>query len=174
MIAAAQTRLEIPRILRDTPYLLRVLVNGFPDETLQWRPNPERWSAAMVIAHLAESEVVCFRTRLTRTAKEDLPLLESYDQWAFLRARAAFPVVSALNSFQRKRAVTLRFLETLPAEALQRQCKHPKLGVLTLSNLLHEFAFHDMGHMRQILELCRSHAHYPKMGGWQKYYSVNP
>jgi hypothetical protein len=166
--------LRIPRILQDTPSLLRVLVAGFSEETLQWRPDPERWSAAMVIAHLADAEVVCMRARLMKTAQEERPLLERYDQQAFCRARAAFSVESALARFERERATTLRFLESLPGDALDRQCIHQDLGVLTFENLLHEFAFHDLGHIRQIAELCRSHAHYPKMGNWRHYYSVNP
>ncbi|MFZ0395732.1 MAG: DinB family protein [Terracidiphilus sp.] len=166
--------LDIPQILRDTPTLLRLLVKGFNEETLQWTPNPERWSASMVIAHLAESEVACFRTRLIRTALEELPLLEAYDQWAFLRTQAAFPVESALHRFEMERATTLRFLENQSTEVFERRCTHRELGVLTFANLLHEFAFHDMGHIRQILELCRSHAYYPKMGGWKSYYTVSP
>jgi hypothetical protein len=46
--------------------------------------------------------------------------------------------------------------------------------MLTFEHLLNEFAFHDMGHVRQILELCRAQAYYPAMGGWQKYYAINP
>lgn len=94
-MADRQTRLEIPQILRATPSVIRTLVKGFTDETLQWRPNPERWSAAMMVTHLAESEVVCFRTRLMRIANGRSPLLESYDQWEFLRTLASYPVEAA-------------------------------------------------------------------------------
>jgi hypothetical protein len=170
----ADSKLRIPRVLQNTPSLLRLLVAGYSEETLQWRPSPERWSAAMVLAHLADAEVLCMRARLMRTATEDRPLLERYDQQAFLRASAAFPIESALATLERERATTLRLLDKLPAAVLERQCTHPDLGVLTFESLLHEFAFHDLGHIRQIAELCRSHAHYPKMGGWRNYYSVNP
>ncbi len=173
-MVGAFSHLKIPEILRSTPSLLCYLVRCFEEETLQWRPNLERWSAAMVITHLAEAEGVCFRTRLIRTAREESPLLERYDQWACLRGKEMFPVEPALDWFAAERATTLRFLEDLSEEVLGRRCNHPELGVLTFANLLNEFAFHDMGHMRQILELCRSHAYYPGMGSWQKYYTVHP
>jgi len=166
--------LRIPKILEDTPSLLRTVTEGFADQTLQWTPNPERWSAAMVLAHLADAEVTCFQTRLKRIATEDLPVLEPYDQWAFLRAQSKFPAGESLEKLQRERQATLAFLRTLSSGVLTRTCQHQQLGPLTFEHLLNEFAFHDMGHIRQILELCRAHTYYPQMGGWQQYYTVNP
>jgi DinB superfamily len=166
--------LEIPAILENTPVLIERVVKGYSQQTLQWRPNPERWSVAMVLAHLAEAEVTCFRTRLSRTVTEDCPVLEPYDQWLHLRARTEFDVDVSLSTFACERAQTLTFLRTVPRDALTRRCQHQKFGLMTFENLVNEFAFHDMGHLRQILELFRAQAHYPKMGGWRKYYSVNP
>lgn len=128
----------------------------------------------MVVTYLAESEVVCFRTRLHRAATEDGPVLEPYDQWAFLREQSEYPVTAAVRRFARERQKTLDFLSTLSASVLSRACHHRELGSLTFEQLLNEFAFHDLGHMRQILEVCRAHAYYPKMGGWQRYYAVSP
>jgi hypothetical protein len=36
-----------------------------------------------------------------------------------------------------------------------------------MAQLLNEFAFHD-GHIRQVLELYRSHVLYPEMGAYQR------
>ncbi len=43
---------------------------------------------------------------------------------------------------------------------------------ITLSHLLNEWAFHDLGHVRQIAEIVRAFF-YPHMGPFQKYYKVN-
>jgi hypothetical protein len=48
-----------------------------------------------------------------------------------------------------------------------RTGRHEELGILSCSQLLNEFAFHDLGHIRQVAELYRSHAFYPKMGVFQ-------
>ncbi len=40
---------------------------------------------------------------------------------------------------------------------------------------MHEFTFHDLGHIRQIMELYRSHALYSHMGSaFQAYYRISP
>ncbi len=174
MSDATDIPIQIPEVLRQTPSWIRGIVRCFGDDTLQWRPSLERWSAAMVITHLAESEVVCFRTRLHRAATEDAPVLEPYDQWAYLRDQSEYPVTAAVRRFGRERQKTLDFLSTLSIGVLSRICHHQQLGPLTFEHLLNEFAFHDLGHMRQILEVCRAQAYYPKMGGWQQYYEVSP
>ena len=46
--------------------------------------------------------------------------------------------------------------------------------MITFAQLLNEFVFHDLGHIRQIMELYRSHAFYPNMGVFQSYYKINP
>ena len=73
-----------------------------------------------------------------------------------------------------ERGETLKFLRRLPADVTLRPCTHQKLGRITFAEFLNEFAFHDMGHLRHILELCRARAYFPHMGPWQEFYQVNP
>ena len=174
MNTTAPTPLEIPEILRATPSILSTLVECFSLEVLHWRPSADRWSAAMVLTHLAESEIVCFRTRLKRVIEEDNPLLAPYDQWSYFRKCDEFSVQSALDTLRTEREITLAFLSSLSAEVMTRTCQHHTLGNLTFENLLNEFAFHDMGHLRQIFELCRAYAFYPRMGLWRTYYQIAP
>ena len=68
----------------------------------------------------------------------------------------------------------MTWLKSLPASIGERQGRHEQLGLLSFWQLLNEFAFHDLGHIRQIIELYRSHAFYPKMGVFQSYYKINP
>jgi len=169
-----EPRLRLPPILSNTPSLVETIIEGFEADTLEWQPSPQRWSVTMVIAHLAESEVNCFRLRLRRTATEQKPILEAYDQWAQFREQPLASASGALQTWKQEREETLKFLGSLPANVESRQCTHRELGQLTFGELLNEFAFHDMGHVRQILEVCRSRAYYPYMGGWRQYYQVNP
>ncbi|HEX2712180.1 MAG TPA: DinB family protein [Candidatus Acidoferrales bacterium] len=169
-----EPRLTLPPILSRAPSLVEAIIEGFEPDTLDWQPNGQRWSATMVIAHLAESEVNCFRLRLSRTAMEQEPILEPYDQWAQFRDQPVLSAREALRKWTSEREKTVRLLRSLPAGVIARQCSHQELGRLTFGELLNEFAFHDMGHLRQILELCRSRAYYPQMGGWRQYYRVSP
>ena len=56
------------------------------------------------------------------------------------------------------------WLDSLPASVCGRTGRHEELGMLSFNQLLNEFAFHDLGHMRQVIELYRAHAFYPNMG----------
>jgi hypothetical protein len=62
----------------------------------------------------------------------------------------------------------------MPAGAGERSGQHEDLGTITVAQLVNEFAFHDLGHTRQILELYRAHVFYPAAGPYQGYYRINP
>ena len=96
-----EPRLRLPPILSNTPSLVETMIEGFEADTLEWRPSPQRWSVTMVIAHLAESEVNCFRLRLRRTAVEQKPILEAYDQWAQFREQPLLSASEALQTWRR-------------------------------------------------------------------------
>jgi hypothetical protein len=67
------------RILRQTPGIFRNLLSLATREQLDWRPNAERWSIGMVLAHLADVEIAGFRSRFTAMLGAERPLLPSYD-----------------------------------------------------------------------------------------------
>lgn len=161
-------------ILEQTPTTLRALLKNATKADLDWQPSPERWSISKVIAHLADVEVKGFVSRFTSMLNEDDPFLPGYDQLALFRSGTKVDGLAELGKFERERDKTLALLRSLPASAGTRTGRHEELGVLTFEQLLNEFAFHDLGHMRQVIELYRSHAFYPKMGVFQNYYKISP
>lgn len=171
-----QTLLTVPPVLDRTPTLIQTIIDGLNNDVLNWQPSEERWSVRMVIAHLAEAEVNCFRARLMAVASsaDENSVLPKYDQLAAFKKGQLPSTTDALANFRRERDVSLQFLHALPATVGSRTCRHERLGILTFLEMLNEYAFHDMGHMRQILELCRARAYYPHIGGWRTYYKVNP
>ncbi len=162
------------QILRQTPQVLRSLLTSATAEDLNWQPSRNRWSASMVLAHLADVEVKGMWSRLRAIAGEDNPCLPAYDQLELFRSGKKFDGPSELVKFANARLDTLSFLDSLPASVGERAGRHEELGVITFRELLHEFAFHDLGHIRQIVELYRSHAFYPNMGAFQSYYKIHP
>lgn len=162
------------RILEQTPGMLRALLSSATAEDFDWRPSRERWSISMVLAHLADVEVKGFVSRFRAIAREENPLLPAYDQLALFRLVTKFDGMAELNKFERQRRETLAWLASLPPSVGPRTARHEELGPLTFDQLLHEFAFHDLAHIRQIIELYRSRAFFPKMGVFQSYYKINP
>src|SRR5271163_2536803 len=74
-----------------------------------------------------------------------------------------------LDEFVALRRAFVVFLHSIPSTAAGRTGQHAELGSVTLSQLLHELANHDLGHLRQIAELYRAHSFYPNAGPFQKY-----
>ena len=161
-------------VLEQTPGVLGSLLVAATKEQMDWQPSPDRWSVSMVLAHLADVEIQGFVKRFRAMVTEESPFLPAYDQHALFRSGERFDGPEQLELFRERRQSTLGWLASLPDEAGGRRGRHEELGVITVDQLLHEFAFHDLGHIRQVAELYRSKAYYPHMGGFQRYYQINP
>ncbi len=162
-------------LLEKTPKLLETLLAGVSAETLTWKPAPDRWSIAEVLAHLTGVEAV-FSRRAERIVGEDFPLLESYDPpKGYAEANeAGGEAEDHVAGFANVRNGTIAFLSLLPPTAGERTGRHSELGTITLSEFLHHWACHDLGHLRQIAELYRAREFYSGSGGFQKYSSPKP
>ena len=162
-------------ILAQTPRALRELLTAATEDDLEWQPRPDRWSITIVLAHLADLEEKGFVSRFHAIATEDNPHLPAYDQLALFRGGGKFDGRAELEKFAGLRTKTVALLNGLPASVMARAGRHEELGgMITFAQLLNEFVFHDLGHIRQIMELYRSHAFYPNMGVFQSYYKINP
>ena len=161
-------------ILSRTPRALREVLAGATHEDLEWQPEADRWSIGMVLAHLSDVEEKGFVSRFRAIAGKDNPKLAAYDQLSLFGSGARFEGLVELERFARLREKTLDWLKPLPASVMERTGRHEEMGPITFGELLHELAFHDLGHIRQIIELYRSHAFYPRMGGFQRYYTIHP
>ena len=71
-------------ILEATPEILRRLMAGVTGADARWKPAPERFSIAEVLAHLSHSEGHCYRTRLDRFLREQRPEFEPDDAQLYL------------------------------------------------------------------------------------------
>ncbi len=162
-------------VLEQTPIIIEKIIHTASNQQLHWKPSMERWSIAEILAHLADVEDAGFRQRIKKMSEENSPFLESYDQNALYKAgKYAGRAQDHLKNFCHERDRTLSWLRYLPAGVLSRTGKHQEFGPITVAHLMNEWALHDMGHIRQILEVYRAHAFYPHMGPFQKGYKLNP
>ncbi len=162
-------------LLEKTPVLFETMLRDLPADLLRWKPGPERWSISEVLAHLADIEKV-YSERVRRILAEDSPALQKYEQPAPSDADAYSRGSAAehLARFTATRRAAVAFLKGSPASVGARTAKHSELGVITLSQLLNEWASHDLGHLRQIAELYRAHAFHAHAGPFQKYSNSKP
>lgn len=160
--------------LQATPGVLRALTVELSDEEARWKPGPERFSVAEVLAHLAHSESHCYRMRLDRFLSEELPEFEPDDAQMYLDLYRGADPKAALEEFEEKRRASLEVLRGLPAEAGERRAMHREHGRITLANMLHEWTLHDLGHIRQIAELVRARKYLAGAGPLAEEYDLKP
>lgn len=163
-------------LLEQTPIIIEKILASASDEQIHWKPAADRWSISEVLAHLSDTEIHVFRGRIEKMMKEKNPAVESHDQnEAYARGEYSKGTGREnLRKFCHERDLSLSMLRYLPAEALVRTAQHSKIGRITIEELLNEWAFHDLGHIRQIAELFRSRAFYPNAGAFQQFYTVKP
>jgi hypothetical protein len=164
------------QVLEQTPIIIEKLVSLASEDQLQWKPAMDRWSISEVLAHLADAEVAGFRERIRMMMEQDNPRLEPYDQDAQYAAGkySSGKAREHLKAFCHERDRSLSMLRYLPEKVVARKGLHAAIGPITVGQLMNEWAFHDLGHIRQISELFRSRAFYPSMGPFQKYYQIKP
>src|SRR5437868_8534890 len=101
-------------------------------EDAQWKPAPDRFSIAEVLAHLAHSEGHCYRMRLDRIMSEDRPSVEADDasmHYDLYRNRDA---EDEFDHFEEQREDNVEYLRGLPPGSGARVAIHEKLGEFTL------------------------------------------
>ncbi|MEP6715552.1 MAG: DinB family protein [Terriglobia bacterium] len=159
-----------------TPDILRLLLTGVTEEMAQSKPAPGRWSIAEVLEHLSHVEGHGFRLRLTRMLEEDTPELDPYDEKAYdaLGAYSNRDAEESLAHWEEQREDNVELLRALPPTAFKREGRHMQAGVVTIENVIGQWAFHDLGHIRQITELVRSQMYLPAIGPFRMFYTGTP
>ena len=170
----AENGLPCLDLLEATPEMLRGLMAGLSDEDARWKPAPNRFSVAEVLAHLSHSEGHCYRMRLDRFMSESLPEFEPDDAQMYLDLYRDVDPEDAFDHFEEQRESNIAYLRDLPSAAGQRKALHREYGKITLSEMLHEWALHDLGHVRQIAELVRARKYLAGAGAMGRSYKLNP
>ncbi|HKN25003.1 MAG TPA: DinB family protein [Candidatus Acidoferrum sp.] len=157
-------------MLEKTPGLLELLLRDLPVEVLEWKPAADRWSITEVLGHMAMIEKL-YEQRARRIVLEDSPTLAKHEGPVEGQKKSAR---QHMEEFVPLRRAFVFYLHSVPAAAAGRAGQHAELGTVTLSQMLHELANHDLGHLKQIAELYRAHTFYPHAGPFQKYSNPKP
>jgi hypothetical protein len=137
------------------------------------RPAPDKWSVQEVLAHWADVEEVGMRARVAAMIEQENPTLLPFDQEARateLKYNTIDPRRSLARLEQQRRA-NIKWLRKLRPAQLKRQGIHQGVGAISAEELITEWAFHDLGHLKQILEIKR-YALFPRMGNMRAFYEL--
>jgi uncharacterized damage-inducible protein DinB len=138
---------HVQAVLSTTPERWQRLVSTLPIDLLTRPPVAGEWSALHCLQHLLDAERLNFPVRFHA-------FLAGQDFAAFDPNRAA-PDLDALTpeqlaaAFARSRQESLVLLKHVGDDDLRRTVRHPQLGTVTLAEMLHTWAAHDLNHTVQ-------------------------
>jgi hypothetical protein len=138
-------------VLGATAGRLKSLLESTPREAWLTPPAPGRWSAAAVLAHLADAEIVA-GWRVRSVLASDGAALQSFDQdtWADAFKYAEVDPVESLATFSAARVSLLSLLGRVDPSRHAHHGMHAERGVETIGHLIRLYAGHDLNHLRQI------------------------
>jgi hypothetical protein len=161
-------RLVIP-VLESTPQRWIQLAEKLSPELFQRKPAPKEWSAYDCLRHIVDTEKSVFPARVGYLLRgEDFPAFNPDEERK--EPRGNITPVQLAGEFARMRTESLALLSKIGEADLNRTARHQELGMVTLGEMLHEWAGHDLMHTvqgeRAILQ--------PFIGGcgpWKRYFS---
>lgn len=136
-----------------TPAVLEGLLKGQPESRVTRRYGPESFSPYHVVGHLIIGERHDWVPRIRHIlAHGDAKPFEPFGHESTIDPSSGRPMGELLEEFARLRREGLKTLGELDLEAsaLATKGSHPKLGVVTLSQLLSTWAAHDLHHIAQV------------------------
>jgi DinB superfamily len=161
-------------LLEATPTILRGLMTEISEEDARWKPAPDRFSIAEVLSHLSHTEGHCWRSRVDRFLAEDLPAFEPDDAQMHLDLYREGDPEEDFAHFEEQREINIEYLRGLPSATGSRKAMHAQAGEITLGQMLHAWALHDLGHVRQLAELVRARKYLAGAGPLGKEYQLKP
>jgi uncharacterized damage-inducible protein DinB len=140
-------------ILSTTPKTLTSMLAAIGTEKSTVAPAPGKWSAAEILCHLADCELV-FGFRLRQTLAEDGPTIQPFDQDRWAATYAGIPASQALNVFTALRQWNLTLVRAAGPAAATRTMTHPERGTMTFQTVLETMAGHDLNHLGQLQRIA--------------------
>jgi hypothetical protein len=117
------------------------------------RPAPGKWSAAEIVCHLADCDLV-FGFRLRQTLAEEGPTIQPFDQDKWAAIYPGVPAEQALEAFTALRQWNLRMIRGALPAAAGRKMTHPERGTMTFKTVVETMAGHDLNHLGQLRRLA--------------------
>ena len=157
---------QMRSILETTPRRWTELAAHLPADLLRRPPAAGEWSALECLQHIVDTETV-FQMRLRYfLAGQDFP---AFNPDAEGTKQSTEPAALA-RRFVELRSESLAALQTITPEDFPRRVRHSELGPVTMEEILHEWAAHDLMHTVQA-ERALMQPFIQGSGPWQKYFS---
>ncbi len=143
-------------VLRSTVDVIQAQITNAAPEELSSRPQPVKWSAREILAHLADTETVLgFRLRqILSQSGVEIPGFYQ-DSWAVVARYQSIPANRSLERLLVNRAANLDILENLSPAQMDMYGIHAQRGRESVAHLCRLWAGHDLNHLAQISKLIQ-------------------
>jgi DinB family protein len=164
------TLAEIADVLEYSGRAYAGTLRSLPPQVASWHPTEGEWCVKECVGHVIEAEKRAFAGRIRTILGADNPALETWDQAAVEKARhdCDRKPEELLAEFEPLRRESVEMVRSLRPEQLMREGSHPKVGQLTVNDLLHEWVHHDGNHLRQALANVQAYV-VPQMGNARRF-----
>ena len=168
------TTKEAIEILERTPAVVKALLTNLSDEWILNNEGPETFSTYDVIGHLIHGEKTDWpvRTKIILEFGTSKPF-DPYDRFAQYEESQGKSLQQLLNQFEAVRKDNVAWLKSLnlTEKDLDKKGMHPKLGEVTLRNLLSTWVVHDLTHIAQITRVMAKQ-YKSEMGPWPQFFRI--
>jgi len=138
--------------LADTPQKMRALVETWPADRWEKSYAPGKWSARLVVIHLAQMEIG-LPIRVRFAVAHDGYVAQPLDQDAWLAVDAHADGPTALDAYLALRRLNVAMFRNLSPAQRRRTFKHPEYGDLTPDWVAAQLAGHDIHHLKQLQQI---------------------
>ena len=167
----SDTLTRIRAILATTPLRWTQLAASVPDDLFRLRPAPGEWSALECLQHIIDTERLAFPVRLTALRqRQDIPAFDPDTQGT--QGTIDDTPAALAATFAELRAANLELVAQVTEAEFGFGGVHSELGPVTVGELLHEWAAHDLDHTIQA-ERALMQPFIRGCGPWQSYFVAN-
>ena len=159
---------DVAELLESTCALIEAEMKALGDEGCRFHFRAGEWCVNECVGHIVEADRRGFGGRI-KDILVGKPLL-AWDQTQLARDRKDCDRMSqsVWMEFMGPRHDYITMVRDLVPSDLDKSGVHPKVGVLRVRDLLHEWVYHDRNHTRQLLGIQQERV-YPHMGNGQKF-----
>jgi hypothetical protein len=162
------------QILERTPLVLKTLLSNLDDGWIMNNEGSETFSPYDVIGHLIHGEKTDWaaRTKIILEFGLSKPFVP-WDRFAQYEESKGKTLQQLLEEFERVRKDNISWLRSLDLTEtdLDKRGMHPKLGEVTLRNLLATWVVHDLTHIAQVTRVMAKQ-YKEEMGPWPEFFRI--
>ncbi len=136
-------------VLAETQRTIPVIAQTLGPDGLKRSYAPGKWTAAEVLAHLADCEVA-FGFRIRQILAEPILPIQPFDESGWARHYNQMDGMEAAQTFQSLRGWNLSLFSKLSEEELSREAKHPERGPQSVDTAIRIMAGHTLHHLGQL------------------------